>query len=173
MPAGSLVALRSSFALLLASSCAHAAATGRSAGTVYESAGGDRIVITRNSITLGGVSYPLADCSDASSVCASSDVGFHVSFPSACLSGTWFPAAGPMRWTSGFPHSEGGRYINRGRSIFLYDWDAKYGLVSFVYDPAKDFAALPPDYTHDGPTVYYRKSGPALFACAPARSHRG
>jgi hypothetical protein len=70
-----------------------------------------------------------------------------------------------MKWSSGFPHSYGGRYASRNASHFLYDWDQRNGLIAFLYDPSADLSGQPPSFVHAGPTAFYRKSGPALLAC--------
>jgi hypothetical protein len=150
---------------LLCAGCASLAAAKQGDSTIFQSDGGGQIVISRTSLALDGVSYPLQDCSDAAARCLSGPLGFHAAFPRRCPQSSWFPSEGAMKWSSGFPHSMGGRYLNRSGSGFLYDWDRKQGLVSLAYDPGKNFAALPPNYTHEGPTVYYRKSGPRLLAC--------
>jgi hypothetical protein len=149
----------------LCAGCASLAAAKQGHSTIFQSDGGKQLVISGASLTLDGVAYPLHDCSDTAARCLSGPLGFHASFPRRCPESSWFPNEGSMKWSSGFPHSMGGRYLNRSGSGFLYDWDRKQGLVSLAYDPEKNFAALPANYVHEGPTVYYRKSGPPPLAC--------
>lgn len=135
--------------------------------TTYVSTAGHHVItIGWRAMTIDGVRYPLVDCADEALFCLKGGPGFHASFPKTCPDqATWFPHSGPMRWTSGNPHSFGGRYVNRKKSPFAYDWEQTYGLNSLLYDPDKDFSALPSVFTSDGPTAYYYQSGPKLFAC--------
>lgn len=152
--------------LLPAGAGARSVHAGDELGTVYQSEQGNKVVVIgRHTITIDNVAHPLEDCSDALLLCASSPIGFDVAFPRKCPAASWFPGRGTLQWSSGFPHSSGGRYVNRAGSSFAYDWGRRNGLNSFVYDPATNFAALPPSYVYEGPTVYYRKSGPVRFAC--------
>jgi hypothetical protein len=151
--------------LALCAGCASLASANDGRSTIFRSDTGKELVINTTSLTIDGVSHRLEDCSDAGNLCLSGPLGFHASFPRRCPAATWFPNEGPMKWSSGFPHSSGGRYVNRSPSGFLYDWDQKHGLVSLVYDPTRNFAALAESYIHEGPAVYYRKSGPRLLPC--------
>ena len=152
-------------ALTLAAACAYGAASTAEKTAVYENQQGSRITLSANAIIIGRTAHALTDCSDATYFCVTSEVGFRVSFPRLCPPGTWFPEGGPMQWSSGFPHSAGSRYLNRDHSHFIYDWEPQHGLISFVYDANRDFAQLPANYAHNGPTVYYHSSGPRMFAC--------
>lgn len=152
--------------LLLAvpAACAHGARPAAKAA-VYENARGERIVVGPAAITIAGVAYRLTDCSDSQWVCASSDIGFRVSFPRRCPDIAWLAEAGPMKMLSMWPHGGGGRYASRDGAHFIYDWQNRYGIRSIIYDPRTDFAADPSDDRFDGGAVYEKKSGPPLFAC--------
>jgi hypothetical protein len=169
MSALSRAAIRFLYAssLVLSCACVPFVQAADSGSTTFKTPDGNKIIqIGHTSITIDGVAYPLSDCSDAANLCLSSPaVGFRASFPRKCSYLSWSPQGGAMKWSSGFPHSSGSRYINRSGSSFLYDWDQKQGLVSLVYDPTKNFAELRPSFISDGPTVYYRKSRRALLAC--------
>jgi hypothetical protein len=150
--------------LALPVACAHGAKP--AAGTaVFKNERGEKIVIAPGTITVAGITHPLTDCSDAEWICASSDIGFRISFPRKCHAFAWLPEAGPMTMLSMWPHRGGGRYTSRGGPHFVYDWQNEYGIRSIVYDPRTDFAANPSDDRIGGPTSYEKKSGPRLFAC--------
>lgn len=151
--------------LALPAACAHAATTTDGVAAVYENQRGDQIVIAANSIAIGGVIHPLTDCSDAAFFCATSDVGFSISFPRHCPGFAWIPDDGPMQLESIWPHGGGARYVTRGGSPFIYDWQNSYGLVTLVYDPQSNFADRMTPYPRGTPAIYERKSGPPLFAC--------
>lgn len=155
-----------SLALAFAAGCAHGGESRGGTAAVYENGQGARIILSPDAITIGGVAHPLTDCSDADHVCRTSDVGFHVSFPRRCPAGSWFAEEGPMKYIGGIGTYFIGRYVNRDHSSFEYHWEPRNGLVAFFHDPARDFAALPPNYARSGQTVSYRRSGPRIFACS-------
>jgi hypothetical protein len=166
MPARSRAANRLSLLLLLAlqASCAHGAKPAVGAA-VFKNERGERIVIGLDAITIAGVTHPLTDCSDAEWICASSDIGFRVSFPRKCPGFAWLAQEGRMTMLSMWPHGGGGRYASRDSSHFVYQWQNRYGLTGLVYDPKTNFAAPGSDDPLGGPTSYEKKSGPRLFAC--------
>jgi hypothetical protein len=151
--------------LALTAACAHGAGTPTGTVSVYENQRGERIVITPGTIAIGGAVHPLADCSDVAFFCATSDVGFRISFPRHCPDFAWIPEDGPMQLESIWPHGGGARYITRGGSPFIYDWQNNFGLVTLVYDPRSDFAVHGTRYPRGTPAIYEHKSGPRPFAC--------
>jgi hypothetical protein len=167
MSVQSPVAIRAlALALLLgASGCAYSREKGADRATVFRNSEGKALIIYGQRLEVSGATYPLNSCSDATNNCVSSPIGLLASFPRECPNGSWLPSTGPMRHSSGFPHSFGGRYANSDGSSFLYDWDPQYGIISIVFDPARKFISSQPSYIYNGPTVYYYKSGARLFPC--------
>jgi hypothetical protein len=167
MSVRSPAANRAAFFLALALIAACAQASRPSAGTasVYENHRRQRIVLTPNAITIGGVAHPLTDCSDADFFCATSDIGFRISFPRRCPDFVWDAEGGPMQLLSMWPHGGAGRYATRGGSPFVYIWQNGYGLTALVYDPSTDFAAHPAEDRIGRPDLYEHKSGPRPFGC--------
>lgn len=150
----------------LTAACAHGAGSPTGIATVYENQRGERIVITPGTIVIGTTVHSLTDCSDAEFFCAASDeIGFRISFPRRCPGLAWIPEDGPMQIESLWPHGGGARYVSRGGSPFIYDWQNNYGLVMLVYDPGSNFAVRGARFPRGTPAVYEHKSGPRPFAC--------
>jgi hypothetical protein len=168
MSAGSPIANRTSLLLSLAltTACVHDAGAPAGAASVYQTRQGERIVITPSTIAIGTAVHPLVDCSDAETFCAASDeIGFRIFVPRRCPGFAWIPEDGPMQLESIWPHGGGARYVTRGGSPFIYDWQNNYGLVMLVYDPGSDFAVRGARYPRGTPALYEHKSGPRPFAC--------